>query len=89
MSKFMFFDFRCGECNYKFEGFVKPDVLTERCPECGGDAKRTISCPTIALDGCDPAFPTAWDKWASDKEKRYKEQKKEVADHGSQGPEEY
>ena len=59
------YDYRCIECDTVFSGMK---TITERktsvCPNCNGDAKQLISAPTIALDGTDPGFPTAYAAWA-------------------------
>jgi putative FmdB family regulatory protein len=71
------YDYRCGECNHVFTK-MKPidERRTDTCPECKSDAKQVI-LKTAALPigkmGCDPAFPTAWDKW----EKRQRSKAKE------------
>lgn len=36
---------------------------------CGKQAEFIVSCPTIALDGTDPGFPDAYDKFATRHEK--------------------
>ncbi len=82
MSKFMYFDFRCESCGNVAEAFVKPDVKTMSCPNCGGSTKRMISSPTIALSGTDPAFTTAYDKWERVQKNKRKIDSKHYADHG-------
>ena len=66
----MIFDYRCNSCAKTFERFVsslhKDNVV---CPDCGVKATRLISPPNFKLDGCDPSFPTAWDRWAKIHEK--------------------
>lgn len=47
MSKFIYFDFSCPGCKTTFEGFVKPDVFQETCPECGEQANRITSAVRI------------------------------------------
>ncbi|KKN23892.1 hypothetical protein LCGC14_0900340 [marine sediment metagenome] len=81
MSKFMFFDFRCQKCGEKFAGFVKPDIRITPC-NCGGEGRRLISSPTIALSGTDPAFTTAYDKWARVQQNKRKIDAKHYANHG-------
>ena len=39
------------------------------CEKCGGDAQFTLRAPRFVLDGCDPSYPTAWDRWAKVHEK--------------------
>jgi putative FmdB family regulatory protein len=86
MSKFMYFDFRCESCGNRTEAFVKPDVRTMSCPNCGGSAKRLISKATISLSGTDPAFGTAYDKWERVQKQKVANDKKFYADHGEDKP---
>jgi predicted nucleic acid-binding Zn ribbon protein len=51
------------------------DRLSATCPSCGAEAKFQISAPRIALDGTDPAFPGAWDKWEKKREQKLKEER--------------
>ena len=37
-------NFKCSECNTRFERMVTDDVLIVNC-ECGGEAKRQLSAP--------------------------------------------
>lgn len=62
------YDFKCRDCGESFEGFAKISEREKDCPNCGGVAARQVSTPRIGLDGTDPAFPTAWDRWAKQHE---------------------
>ncbi len=86
MSKLMYFDFRCQGCGKVTEAFVKPDVLTQSCPNCGNIMKRMISCPTIGLSGTDPDFPTAYDKWERVQKQKVANDKKFHENHGEDKP---
>ena len=44
--------------------------------ECGKLFKRKIEAPSFKLDGCDPAYPTAYDKWEADRNRRIKQERK-------------
>jgi len=81
-DKLLLFDFRCTSCDEKFDALVKSEQRTHTCPACGGEAKRLISTPRIALDGCDPSFPGAYSKWAKVREQRTKQDRKRREDHG-------
>lgn len=81
MSKFMFFDFRCVACDIVEEHFVKPD-FNPSCQRCGATMKRLISAVRVELDGKDPDFPTAYDKWAKTNKQKTEQDKKFYADHG-------
>ena len=60
------YDFRCPN-GHTSEHLVKPDVKHIRC-ECGAEADRIISPVNFAVDGSDPAWPTAHDKWVREHE---------------------
>jgi len=83
MAKFMFFDFRCTACDNVTEGFVKPDVHEQPCPECGAVAKRTISAPHFDPKmGLDSDFGTFSDKWARTNKQKTKQDKEFYEKHG-------
>lgn len=83
MSKYMYFDFRCPECNTKYDDLVKPDVRTAPCPECGATGNRIVSTPTLdPRMGCDPTMGTMYDKWARTREQKAKLDAKRKAEHG-------
>ena len=56
-------DFECTVCDKVAEHLVPSDTQEHSC-SCGQDAKRIISGTSFKLDGTDPAFPTAFDRWA-------------------------
>lgn len=57
------FDFHCKHCDDVFERFIDSDIREVEC-ECGEIAVRLIAAPRVVLDGTDPGFPGAYDKWA-------------------------
>ena len=57
------FDFCCGSCGSLFERLVDSEYRTVEC-ECGANATRLISMPTVRLEGVTGAFPGAHEKWA-------------------------
>jgi len=61
-------DFRCAH-GHTQENFVPSDTQVVGCKTCGHNAKRIISGTSVKLDGTDPAYPTAGDKWAKQHEK--------------------
>lgn len=69
------FDFLCDKCGHEEERIVKSDVFGVTC-DCGGLMKRQVSMPMIKLDGTDPSFPGAYDKWGRDRERRRREHDK-------------
>lgn len=58
------YDFYCRKCHQTFEGLAKIKQTVKECPTCGGNAGRVLTAPRIKLDGTDPAFQTAYDRWA-------------------------
>jgi predicted nucleic acid-binding Zn ribbon protein len=67
------FDFKCNECG-KIEEHMVPQhihqiVHLERGNKCKGVMTRQISPVRSILDGTDPGFPSAYEKWARDHEK--------------------
>lgn len=60
-------DFRCPD-GHVSEHFVETEDRTVRC-ECGLEAQRIISPLKFSVDGSDPAWPTAHDKWVREHER--------------------
>lgn len=56
-------DFRCDSCDAEYERYVDSEIHYMIC-ECGEKAHRVIGMPRVALDGTDPSFPGAYDRWA-------------------------
>lgn len=75
-------DFRCGSCGHTHEEYLDNGITECSCPECGETSTRVLRPPKFHLDGTDPGFPGAWEKWAKDKERRVKRAQKVYADHG-------
>lgn len=63
------FDFKC-ENNHITEKLIQPDIKEIECPVCGLTALKVISPIAFHLDGCDPGFPGAYDRWAKDHKQR-------------------
>ena len=55
-------DFCCETCGTVQERFIDGETLAVNCA-CGAIANRIIGMPRVALDGTDPSFPGAYDKW--------------------------
>ena len=64
-SMLILYQFECKRCSYEFEDLVAFDDRDRsiRCPSCKGNASRVLSPVRSKLDGTDPAFTTAYDKW--------------------------
>jgi hypothetical protein len=61
-------DFKCDSCGASYERFIDTQVHYIPC-ECGQKAHRIVGMPRVALDGTDPGFPDAYDRWATIREK--------------------
>lgn len=66
------YEYKCRSCEKEFDAFSSVNDRNElkKCPECGEDSGEHIITPTnFALNGLDPSFPGAYDKWTRDHEK--------------------
>ncbi len=68
-------DFMCEKCGTVHERFVSGQVVEVDCV-CGEMAKRMIGMPRVALDGTDPGFPGAYERWAKVREDRARQNAK-------------
>jgi len=83
MSKFITFEWRCKDCDTKYDAMVKPDVREHACPRCGGDSKRLISTPRFDPKmGLDPDFSTFGDKWVKTNKQKTAQDKAFYEKHG-------
>ena len=64
-------DFHCDTCNAEFERYIDSEAKFTQC-SCGAHAYRMMGMPHVALDGTDPGFPGAYDRWATIREQRHK-----------------
>lgn len=65
-------DFKCdGE--HVTERFIDSEVNVVPCETCGKKAYKTLGLGNVMLDGTDPGFPGAWDKWATIRERRHRQ----------------
>ena len=69
------YDFECISCNHVDEKLVDKDVRVAKCSQCGDKSCRKISAVRSQLDGKDPGFPDAYNKWADRHERAGKGQK--------------
>lgn len=76
------FDFTCDSCGHTHERYVDVNCRTDTCPKCGSTAKRIISPVRSKLDGTDPGFPDAYDKWARVHEQQARIERKRNAEQG-------
>jgi hypothetical protein len=68
------YDFKCSQ-EHITEGFVDYETTTISC-SCGEESKRIISPVRISLDGTDPTYVSAYDKWAKRHEDKQKQEAK-------------
>ncbi len=68
-------DFVCDKCGTEVERYIDTTIDHLDCV-CGGKMTRIIGMPKVSLDGTDPDFPGAYEKWASVREQRAREAKK-------------
>ncbi len=68
------YDFKCS-AEHITEGFVDYETTTISC-SCGDVANRIISPVRISLDGTDPLFVGAYDRWARIREEKTKQEVK-------------
>jgi hypothetical protein len=71
------YDFKCSQ-EHITEGFVDYETTTISC-SCGAVAHRIISPVRISLDGTDPIFVSAYDRWAKRHEDKQKQEAKQNA----------
>lgn len=69
------FDFKCNKCEEVIEKLTGYDTFAITCG-CGGMMEKQLSMPQIKLDGTDPGFPGAYDKWARTRNQDAKIQRK-------------
>jgi hypothetical protein len=72
-------DMRCAACGRTAERYIAEDSVP--CA-CGGTMNKIIGMPRIALDGTDPGFPGAYDRWASIREANAREKNSRKASRG-------
>lgn len=63
------YDYRCHSCDTRFEALENRGTNTVSCKVCSAPAHRVLTVPNFRLNGADPGFPTAYDRWARDHEK--------------------
>jgi predicted nucleic acid-binding Zn ribbon protein len=56
------FEFLCTN-SHRTEALVDTECHATPCKECGAEATRVISAPTMKLEGFTGSFPTAYDAW--------------------------
>ena len=59
------------------EHYIGYETKIVPCSICGVDANRIISTPQIMLDGTDPVYVSAHEKWAKTREDKAKQERKQ------------
>ena len=72
------FDFLC-DSGHVTERLVDDSVGAITCPECGKEAVKAVSAPTIKLEGFTGAFPDAYDRWARVRAEKLQQERKASA----------
>lgn len=65
------YEYQCTDCDVVTEKIVPMAAREEAqtCPSCGATARYKVSAVRCKLDGLDPGFPGAYDKWSRQHEK--------------------
>jgi len=69
------YDYLCDKCGEIVEKLASPSVSEIGC-KCGGIMQRQIGMPRVMLDGTNPDFPGAYEKWARDRERAAEKHRK-------------
>jgi hypothetical protein len=72
------FEFLC-ENGHRTEAFVDTECHATPCKECGAEAIRVVSAPTMKLEGFTGSFPTAYDAWERKRAEKLAIEKKQNA----------
>lgn len=77
-------NFKCKRCSTRFQAEMDDAVeIYKPCPKCGIMANRIVGTFTMPLSmGCDPAFPTMWDKWSRAHKQQTKIAERLKREHG-------
>ena len=75
------YDFKCDDCGLIHEDLADVKLTTKVCP-CGGYARRVITGCNFQLPKNDPGFPGAYDKWGVDRERRVKQERRNMDSFG-------
>lgn len=67
------YSFECPGCDIVFDKFLPMNHGEVLCDNCGEAAHKIILSVNFKLDGTDPGFPTAYERWAKEHERRAKE----------------
>lgn len=69
------FEFQC-EAGHITEKFIAYETIEVPCSVCSKVATRIISPVRVSLDGTDPVYVSAYDRWARVHEEKQKQEQK-------------
>jgi hypothetical protein len=69
------FEFVCSNA-HRTEAFVDTAIHATPCKECGAEATRVISAPSMRLEGCTGDFPSAADAWVRKRSQKMAQEQK-------------
>ena len=69
------FEFLCSD-NHISEAYIDDSERIISCKECGKDAHRIVSKPSMKLEGITGDYPTAYDAWERKRSEKLKEERK-------------
>ena len=70
------FEFLC-ENAHRTEALVDTECYATPCKECGTEAKRVMSAPSMKLEGWSGSFPTAADSWVRKRTEKIAQERKQ------------
>jgi hypothetical protein len=69
------FEFVCSN-SHRTEAFVDTECHATPCKECGTEATRVISAPSMKLEGWSGDFPSAADSWVRKRSEKIAQEQK-------------
>lgn len=79
--------YQCDACHKPAERFLKMADRDIPGPcDCGATLRRTITPSVVLFDGADSDFPTAADKWESDRRRTMAREQKTLKETGDYYP---
>ena len=70
------YEFRCND-GHITEKYIGYETTVIDCDVCGQAANRIVSAPRVELDGTDPVYVSAYDKWAKVREEKARLERKQ------------
>jgi predicted nucleic acid-binding Zn ribbon protein len=70
------FEFLCTN-SHRTEALVNTECYATPCKECGAEAVRVMSAPSMKLEGWSGSFPTAADSWVRKRSEKIAQERKQ------------